>query len=129
MWGDATRFQGAEDVVFTAMEDEAVLLNLTTKQYYGLNESAMLIWQLVQIGSSVSEMAGAIAEDYEVSPGDARDAVASLIEELLEEGLLQELHEGEDDLLAVRHHRPPSPDLPAMGHSMPYAPHGHENSL
>jgi hypothetical protein len=85
---DTTRFQGAEDVVFTAMEDEAVLLNLTTKQYYGLNESGMRIWQLVQIGSSVSEMAGAIAEDYEVSPEDARDAVAALCQELLEEGLI-----------------------------------------
>jgi len=71
---ETTRFRGAEDVVFTAMEDEAVLLNLTTKEYYGLNESGMRIWQLVQIGASIAEMAAAIAEDYEVTLEGARDA-------------------------------------------------------
>ena len=84
----STRFTGATDVVFTAMEDEAVLLHLSSKRYYGLNETGMRIWQMVQIGASVSEMAVALAEEYDVIEGDAQDAVSALCRELLEEELI-----------------------------------------
>ncbi len=86
----STRFQGAQDVVFTAMEDEAVLLHLGTRKYYGLNETGTRIWQLVQIGSSLSEMAQALAEEYEVSAEEALEAVTSLCSELLDEGLIRD---------------------------------------
>lgn len=84
----STRFTGAQDVVFTASEDESVLLHLSTREYYGLNETGTRIWQLVQIGSSVSEMADALADEYEVSTEDAREAVVGLCRELLEAGLI-----------------------------------------
>ena len=85
---EMTRLQGARDVVFTPMEDEAVLLHLTSKHYYGLNETGMRIWQLIQVGASIAEMATVISEEYEVEYGDAVQAVTDLCSELLEESLI-----------------------------------------
>jgi len=85
---DSTRFEPAKDIVFTALEDEVVILNLKTRRYFGLNESGVLIWQAVQTGKDVAEMIAAMAEVYDVTPEDAREAVVTFCRELHEAGLL-----------------------------------------
>jgi len=85
---DTTRFEPAKDIVFTALEDEVVILNLKTRRYFGLNESGVLIWQAVQTGKDVAEMTSSMAEVYDVTAEDAREAVVTFCQELLDAGLL-----------------------------------------
>lgn len=87
---DRTRLRGAEDVVFTAMEDEAVLLHLGTRKYYGLNETGLRVWQMMQVGACVADISANLAKEYDVEAEDARQAVVNLCEELLAEGLVCE---------------------------------------
>jgi hypothetical protein len=86
---DTTCLQGAEDVVFTAMEDEAVLLHLGTRKYYGLNETGLRIWQMIQVGASLGDVATTLASEYDVELDEAREAVVALCGELLDEGLVR----------------------------------------
>jgi hypothetical protein len=80
--------QGADDVVFTAMEDEAVLLHLGTRKYYGLNETGLRIWQMIQAGANLGDTATTLSGEYDVDVTEAREAVAAFCGELLEEGLV-----------------------------------------
>lgn len=85
---DTTRLRGAEDVVFTAMEDEAVLLHLGTRKYYGLNETGLRVWQMMQVGATVRDIAESLSNEYEVNVDEALEAVIHLCEELLAEKLV-----------------------------------------
>jgi hypothetical protein len=86
---DTTCLRGADDVVFTAMEDEAVLLHLGTRKYYGLNETGLRIWQMIQVGANLGDIATTLSNEYDVEPAEAREAVVALCGELLDEGLVQ----------------------------------------
>jgi hypothetical protein len=75
-------------VVCTEFDEGAILLDLNTKYYYNLNETALKIWQSVDGSSLSSEIAAGIAEEYEVDPGRAEESVKRIMEELCKEGLI-----------------------------------------
>ena len=65
-----------EHVVFTDFEGgEAVLVDLNTKRYYTLNETAALIWRALERGDGPAEIVRLMTESYEVT---AEHAAASL---------------------------------------------------
>jgi hypothetical protein len=77
-------------VVFTRLDAaEAVLLHLETKRYYSLNETGALLWELVQEGKPLAEMAEALQADYTVDSAPAMAAILAFVEELCQEGLVQ----------------------------------------
>jgi hypothetical protein len=50
-------FVPLEHIVASYLEDgDGVLVDLKTRQYYQLNESAMLIWSAIENGSSLSQI-------------------------------------------------------------------------
>lgn len=89
----SSRFRGASNVVFATLAGRPALLNLTTREYRALNETALRIWQLVQIESSVGEMAKTLSEEYDVGEGEACEAVTGLCDGLLRAGLVDWLRE------------------------------------
>ena len=76
------------DVLFRELEGEAVLLDLASGLYFGLNAVGTRIWQLVEQGCPADEIAGRIAEEY-AAPVDVitRD-VHRLLDELRARGLI-----------------------------------------
>jgi hypothetical protein len=89
----SSRFRGASNVVFTTVEGRTALLNLSTREYCEMNETAVRIWQLVQIESSVGEMAKTLSEEYDVGEGEAHAAVTDLCDRLLRQGLVDWIRE------------------------------------
>jgi hypothetical protein len=83
-----TRYKKNPAVVCTEFDDGAILLDLNTKYYYNLNETALKIWQFVNGSSILSEIAARIAEEYEVDQGKAEESVKRIITELHKEGLV-----------------------------------------
>lgn len=55
-------------------EGDGVLVDLNTKQYYQLNETAMLIWRALENGHSFEQIVAEIMSTYTV---DHEHAVAS----------------------------------------------------
>ena len=80
-----------DNVVFTRFETDGdgVLLNLTTKNYYTLNETAAFIWARLETGLDAESITADLASEYEISTTNARDSVWELTSELEKEGLVQ----------------------------------------
>jgi hypothetical protein len=65
-----------DHVVFTEFDGgEGVLVDLNTKRYYQLNETAALVWRALEKGKNREEIVGEFTAQYEVS---AEHAQASL---------------------------------------------------
>jgi hypothetical protein len=70
----------SKDVVFTDFDrDEGILVDLNTKKYYQLNETAMLVWKGLENGKSVAEIAAQVTSEYEVTMDHATRSVQRLL--------------------------------------------------
>jgi Coenzyme PQQ synthesis protein D (PqqD) len=78
-----------DEVIFRVLGDEAVILNLATGKYFGLNSVGTRLWQLiVEHGSEEKVIEGFLAE-YEVEEKLFRQDLADLIRQLMQTGLVQ----------------------------------------
>ncbi len=72
-----------EHIVFTDFDgEEGILVDLNTKKYYQLNETAMLIWKGLEQGMSSDQIAARIAEEYDVTTTVALENVEKLLGDL-----------------------------------------------
>ena len=71
-----------DHVVFTEFDGtEGILVDLNTKKYYQLNETATLIWKGIADRAPIVEIANSLAADYEVTPEDAQRNVQSIVQQ------------------------------------------------
>lgn len=78
-------------LVFTQLDDtEAVLLHLDTKRYYTLNETGTRIWELLQQSRNAQEIALALQDNYALTDQEALPLLLAFVDELLQEGLVQQ---------------------------------------
>jgi len=76
------------EVVYTDLEDGAVLLHLETKFYYSLNEVGQAIWRLLDSAESFEGLIQKLMAEYEVEAEQAKDSVSKFLQELEREQLL-----------------------------------------
>lgn len=70
----------SKDVVFTDFDgSEGILVDLNTKKYYQLNETAMLVWKGLEKGKSVEDIATQVTSEYEVTIDHATRSVEQLL--------------------------------------------------
>lgn len=80
-------------IVYTEFDGrEAVLVDLNTKRYYTLNETAMMVWQGLDSGKTMAEIVSEICEHYDVTAAHATASVERLVASLAAHRLL---HSGE----------------------------------
>ena len=71
-----------DHIVFTEFDGtEGILVDLNTKKYYQLNETATLIWKGIEKGLPVASIANEIVRDYEVTPEAALQNVEKAVKE------------------------------------------------
>lgn len=58
---------------------EGILVDLNTKKYYQLNETAMVVWKALEQGKSVGEIADDITAKYEVALENATRSVERIL--------------------------------------------------
>jgi len=87
--GDQAYPQQAEGVTFREVGGEAVLLNLNTGTYYGLNEVGTFVWQQMDGEHTIDDLVGAICATYAVEQGQAITDVRRLVGELLDAELVR----------------------------------------
>lgn len=85
-----------DEVVYTDLEEGAVLLHLGTRFYYSLNEVGQSIWRLLDSAESLEDMLGKLAEEYEVDGQRVEESVSRFLNELEREQLILR-HEEEGD--------------------------------
>ncbi len=77
------------EVVHEVFEDEVVIVNLDSGNYYSLEGAGADIWREIENGRSVEEITGRIAGEYDSDTGEIESAVHHLIAELQEEKLVR----------------------------------------
>lgn len=84
------KLKPSPDVVVTELENkEAVLLHLGTKMYFSLNETGLLIWQLISSNLTIEEISERLQWEFDITPEKAKESVINLINELITEKLVE----------------------------------------
>ena len=78
-----------EEVAAKVIDGEAIMINLNTGVYYSLDKVGGSIWELLERGHSLGEIADAVTAQYDVSQEQARADVDRLAAELLQENLVK----------------------------------------
>ena len=81
------RLLRSEDVLFQNLDGEAVLLDLASETYFGLNEVGTRVWELLESSMSLGEIATLLQSEYEVESARAQSDVLDLATRLIEAGL------------------------------------------
>jgi hypothetical protein len=77
------------NVSFTFVDEDAVLLNMQTNQYYLLDEVGARLWGLLRDGKSLRESYQTLLDEYEVDPAQLEQDVLELLAKLKEQGLVE----------------------------------------
>jgi hypothetical protein len=59
---------------------EGILVDLNTKKYYQLNETAMVVWKGLEKGKSMGEIVADITSTYEVASDKATTSVQRIVD-------------------------------------------------
>lgn len=78
------------DVQGTNMDGETVLLDLSSGRYYTLNRVGSLIWEQCTGSNTISDIHSILCDRFDVAPERALDDLVTLVNKLIQEGLLQQ---------------------------------------
>jgi coenzyme PQQ synthesis protein D (PqqD) len=85
-----------EHVIFTDLDSlEGVLVDLNTKKYYQLNETASLIWRGLEKRLPVSHIATEMTERYDVALEDAMSSIVTALRHFESQKLVGPRNSGE----------------------------------
>lgn len=83
-----------DHVVMRELEGEAILLNLKTERYFGLDEVGTRMWAELIASPSVEGACEALEREFEVEPAVLRSDLEALVAQLVDSGLLEARTEG-----------------------------------
>lgn len=82
-------FRIPDHVLFTRVEEDAVLLNTRTNQYFALSEVGSRLWNLLGEGKSFRGAYESLLEEYEVHGVQLERDLLALVAILMEHGLVE----------------------------------------
>jgi len=78
-----------DDVLISNLQDESVLLNLDSERYYGLDDVGTRMLSALSTSSSIEAAYELLREEYDVEGEVLRRDLLSLVEKLLNQGLVK----------------------------------------
>ena len=84
------QFVAAPDQVSSDLDGDAVILNLNSGVYFGLNPVGARVWELLQEPRTVDEICGTVRQEFEVELDRCRRDLINLLEQMRNEGLVTE---------------------------------------
>jgi hypothetical protein len=79
----------APDVLFRLLSDEAVLVNLKTERYLGLNLVGARMWAALTGAPSIQAAFDTLLDEYEVDPAELRRDLSEFVDQLLAHHLVE----------------------------------------
>lgn len=77
------------DQIASELDGEAVILNMTTGIYYGLNTVGARIWALIQQPKSFEFLHHTLIEEYDVSPEVCKEDLLTIISDMARANLVE----------------------------------------
>ena len=84
-----SQLQIADGVLFQTVADEAVLLNINDNHYYGLDDVATRMWQLLVEHGEAEAVIQQLLEEYDIDAATLRQDFTALIAEMEQRGLIK----------------------------------------
>ncbi len=81
----------ADTVFAQEVDNEMVLLDTESEEYFGLDETAAVIWQYLSESGSLQKVHDEMIEVYEVDTAQLEDDICRFVQELVDAGLVQAL--------------------------------------
>lgn len=75
-------------MVSRRLDDGTVLVNMSTNRIFELNRTGARFWELLDDGSSEAEIVARLGEEFDVSEEQLRQEIRSLVDSLMNEGLI-----------------------------------------
>jgi len=82
------RVQISDSVLYHALDGGIVLLNMTSEQYYGLDDIGKRMWELLLELGNVTEVVERLAAEFDVDRARLQADLAVLVDKLMKAGLL-----------------------------------------
>jgi len=80
----------SEEITYRIIDNQAVILNLKTGNYYSLNETGTFIWGLLQNRISVEDLANRVVEEFEIDIKSALHDTKLLLKDLISEKMIRQ---------------------------------------
>jgi len=88
--GASVQYEVVSDrVVAAELDGEAVLLDVSSGLYYGLDEVGSRIWMLLNEAPGLEAIVSRLRDEYEAAPDDLQRDVAAFIDALVARGLVR----------------------------------------
>src|SRR6185436_4657777 len=84
-----SRVRVPSDVLLSELDGESVLLNLKTETYFGLDAVGTRMWSALTASDSIQAAYEVLKAEYDVDAERLREDMVTLLEKLLENGLLE----------------------------------------
>ena len=82
------RVRTPEDVLISNLQEEAVILNLDSERYYGLDGVGTRFLSVLTTSDSIEAAYELLRDEYDVDAQSLRQDLLELTENLLEQGIL-----------------------------------------
>lgn len=76
------------DVIYENVDNEVLIIEFNTGNYYSLDSTGAEIWELLAAGIPVGDIIKALENKYKDGDGDINKAITALIDELQQENLI-----------------------------------------
>ena len=88
MTANEPKMTPSPDVLTAHLEGEAVLLDMDTKRYYRLNDTAAAIWRGLEKGLTRAELRESLLQEYEIDGPALDDALDRMMAAFAERRLV-----------------------------------------
>jgi hypothetical protein len=88
---DDRRLAPSDDVLARALDGEAVLLDLASGTYFGLNEVGARVWELIEAGTTFGDLRRTILAEFEVEDVALTQDLTQLVTDLESRGLIRSM--------------------------------------
>ena len=83
------RVKVPDEVLISGLQGESVLLNLESERYFGLDDVGTRMMSVLTNAPSIQAAYETLLEEYDVESEVLRNDLASIIEQLVEQGLVE----------------------------------------
>jgi hypothetical protein len=72
------------------VDDDAVILDITSGQFFGINDVGALVWDLLEHDTTRDALVNAVTAEFDVDSEQAGDDIDALIAQLSNAGLVEQ---------------------------------------
>ena len=88
---ESKSFNVEDDILMSQIENEAILLHISTGIYYNLNESSIPFWSALQNKQPLEPVVQQVINEYEVDYAKVLEDLQIFLQDLLDFGIIRDL--------------------------------------